>query len=133
MAYPTHVANVLLRETLAMSSPSWGAALRRQRSHVRIVSGAPLRYKTGHSKTCRFCAWSSDKRAEKHAFRTHHATFLRVHFDALGQGAEVITAVVACMHLRGLAGEGLESLRKSPKPKSEDPGCRSMNLFRSLD
>jgi hypothetical protein len=70
-----------------------GTALRRQRSHVRIVSGAPLRYKTGHAKTRRFCARSGDERAQEYAFCPHDANFFRVHFDALGERAEVIATV----------------------------------------
>ena len=62
---------------------------------VRIVPGAPLRYKTGHSKTCRFCAGRRDERAQEHAFRSHDANLFRVHLDALGQGAEMVTAVAA--------------------------------------
>jgi hypothetical protein len=69
--------------------------LRRQRSHVRIVSGAPLRYRTGHAKTRRFC--SGDERAQQFAFRSDGAKFLGVDFDALGERAWVIAAVTAAL------------------------------------
>src|SRR3974390_3590887 len=64
---------------------------------VRIVGGAPLRYKTGHSKHCRFCARCGDERAQEHALGAHDANLFRVNFDALGERAEVIAAVAAAL------------------------------------
>jgi hypothetical protein len=57
------------------------------------VSGAPLRYRIRHAKTSRFCALSSDERAQKRAFRSHDAQFFLIDFDALGERTEVIAAV----------------------------------------
>jgi hypothetical protein len=81
---------------------------------VLIVSGAPLRYTTGHAKTCRFCTLSGDKRAQKHYFRSHDTQFFLIHFDPLGERAEVIAAVAAALGPHALAGgpgKRLESLR----------------------
>src|SRR5262245_57888182 len=78
-------------------------------SGVRISSG----YRTGHSKTCRFCARCGDERAQQYAFRAHDANFFRVHFDALGERAEVIATVAAAVgahSFAGLSGERFESL-----------------------
>src|SRR5882757_7482218 len=89
-------------------------ALRRQRSHVRIVSGAPLRYKTGHAKTCRFCAFSGDERSQENAFRPRDAQFFLIDFDALGERAKMIAAVAAVLGPHapaGCPGKRLESLR----------------------
>ena len=69
-----------------------------------IVSGAPLRYRTGHAKTRRFCAFSGDERSQEHAFRPHDAQFFLVDFDALGERAEVIAAVAAAIGPHSLAG-----------------------------
>ncbi len=106
-------------EGLSVKHGPSNRALRRQRPHVRIVSGARVRYRTGHSKTCRFCAGRSDERAQERAFRPHDANFFRVHLDALGQGPQMVAAVAARFGPHapaGLAGEGLESLgRQSTK------------------
>src|SRR5258706_2456618 len=83
-------------------------------SGVRISSGAPLRYRTGHAKTRRFCAFSGDERAQEHAFRSHDAQFFLIDFDALGERAQVIAAVAAAIGahaLAGCSGKCLESLR----------------------
>ena len=45
---------------------------------------------TGHAKTCRFYAFSSDQRAQEHAFRYRDAQFFLIDFDALGERAEMI-------------------------------------------
>src|SRR5450432_3086171 len=45
-------------------------------SGVRISSGAPLRYRTGHAKTRRSYACSGDERTQQYAFRPHDAKFL---------------------------------------------------------
>jgi hypothetical protein len=86
----------------------------------RIVSGALLQYKAGHSKTRRFHAGSGDQRAQEHAFRSHDANFFRVHFDELGQRAEVVAAVSARLGLHapaGLAGERFQRLRCDARPE----------------
>ena len=49
---------------------------------------ATLRYRTGYSKTCRFCAGYGDERTQQCAFRPHDANLFRVHLDALGERAE---------------------------------------------
>jgi hypothetical protein len=92
----------------------WPSALRRQRSDVRIVSGAPLRYRTGHAKTRRFRAFSGDERAQEDAFRSHDAQFFLIDFDALGERAEVIAAVATAIGPHTLArrpGKRLERFR----------------------
>src|SRR6267143_2633061 len=84
-----------------------------QSRRVRISSGAPLRYRTGHAKTCRFCAFSGDERAQKHAFRPYDAQLFLVDFDALGERAKVIAAVATAIGshpLAGCPGKGLEGL-----------------------
>jgi hypothetical protein len=40
------------------------------------LSERAIRSRTGHSKTCRFCASGGDQRAQKHAFRSHNAQFI---------------------------------------------------------
>jgi hypothetical protein len=55
---------------------------------------APRRYKTGHSKTCRFCAGSSDEGAREYAFRSYDANLFRVHFHPLGERYLAGTAVL---------------------------------------
>jgi hypothetical protein len=52
-AWPPEINAARTYAVTKRSSAILTAALRRQRSHVRIVSGAPLRYRTGHVKTCR--------------------------------------------------------------------------------
>ena len=97
-----------------MPGQGWGTKLRIWGSGVRISSGAPLRYKTEHSKTCRFCGRRGDKRTQEYDFRAHDANFFRIHFDALGQRAEVVAAVAARLGshaLAGVAGEGFQRLR----------------------
>ncbi len=86
-------------------------ALRIWGSEVRIFSGAPLRYKTGHSKHCRFCAGRSDERPQQRAFRPHDANFLRVHLDALGERAEVVATVAAALGPHALAGGPAKSFQ----------------------
>src|SRR5262245_48209709 len=55
-------------------------------------------------------AWGAcDERPQEHALRPYDANFLRVHFDLLGERAQVIAPVAAalCAHTSaGLAGEG---------------------------
>jgi len=68
------------------------------------VSGAPLRYRTGHAKTWRFCAFSGDERAQEHAFRPHDAQFFLIDFDPLGERAKVIAALAAAIDPHALAG-----------------------------
>src|ERR1700681_4271864 len=80
---------------------------------MRRPPSAPLRYRTGHAKTCRFCAFSSDERAQEHAFRSPDAQFFLVDFDPLSERAEVIAAVAAAVGphpLAGRPGKRLESL-----------------------
>ena len=67
-------------------------------------SGAPLRYRTGHAKTRRFCAFSGDERAQEHAFRSQDAQFFLIDFDPLGERAEVIAAVASALGPHALAG-----------------------------
>jgi hypothetical protein len=73
-----------------------------------IRFGRATSVQAGHSKTRRFHAGSGDQRAQEHAFRSHDANFFRLHFDELGQRAEVVAAVSARLGLHapaGLAGE----------------------------
>src|SRR5262249_53453079 len=105
-------------------------------SGVRISSGAPLRYKTGHSKTCRFSARCGDERAQQYAFRPHDANFFRVHLDALRERAEVVATVAAAVgshSFAGLRGERFESLRRDARPEPIErtlgPLCVSAGLI----
>ena len=66
------------------------------------MSGAPLRYRTGHAKTCRFCARLGDERAQKCAFGSHDAQFFLIDFDALGERAKMIVAVAAAIYPHAL-------------------------------
>lgn len=55
-----------------------------------------------------------------HAFRSHDANFLRIHFDTLGECAQVIATVAAALGPRPLArlpGEGFGSLRCDAPPE----------------
>jgi hypothetical protein len=69
----------------------------------RLVPGASFRYRTGHAKTCHFCAFSGDECSQEHAFRPHDAQFFLIDFDAPGERAEVITAVAAVLDPHALA------------------------------
>jgi hypothetical protein len=60
-------------------------------------SGAPFRYRTGHAKTCRFCAFKSGERAQENAFRSRDAQLFPVDFDPVGQRGKVIAAVAAAI------------------------------------
>ena len=104
-------------------------------SGVRISSGAPLRYRTGHSKACRFCARPDDERPQQCAFRPHDANFFRVHLDALGERAQVIATVAAAggpHSFAGLRGERFEGLRRDARPEPIErtlgPLCVSAGL-----
>ena len=98
-------------------------------SEVRILPGAPLRYKTGHAKTRRFCARSGDERAQQYAFRSRDANSLRIDFDPFGERAEVVAAVAARLRphtLAGRPGECLEGLRcdlASPSVRQRGPSA----------
>jgi hypothetical protein len=81
----------------------------------RLVPGAPFRYRTGHAKTCRFCAFSGDERSQENAFRPRDPQFFLIDFDALGERAKMIAAVAPVLGPRALAGcpgKRLESLRR---------------------
>jgi hypothetical protein len=68
------------------------------------MPGAPLRYRTGHAKTRRFCARSGDEGAREYAFQSHDAHFFLIDLDTLGERAEVIAAVAAAFGSNALAG-----------------------------
>jgi hypothetical protein len=111
--------NGVRERVLANAGVRQGFTLRRQRSQVRILSGAPLRYKTGNAETRRFCACSGDERGQQYAFGAHEANFFRIDLDALGECAEVIATVAAALGahaLSSLPGECFERLRGDARP-----------------
>jgi hypothetical protein len=77
-------------------------------ARARISPGAPVRYKAWNAKTRRFYARDGDEGTQQYAFGPFDANFFRVHFDALGERAEVIAAVAAALGAHtpaGLPGE----------------------------
>jgi hypothetical protein len=69
-------------------------ALQRQRSYVRIVSGAPLRYKTANATSRRFYACGGDKCPEQFGFRAEDADFARIDdLDALRERTQMVPSI----------------------------------------
>ena len=71
------------------------ALLPRQRSEVRILSGAPLRNKTGRADSRRFPATRGDEGAKQRGFVSHDAHFAIVYFYPLGERPEMVAAIAA--------------------------------------